>query len=61
VTKGPRRAELSGEDINTVTSSSTATEEIESREYHGINKPRMPLVILFFSQEIDNCFLKIFY
>ena len=57
MTKGPRRAELSGEGRNTVTSSSTATEEIESREYHGINKPRMPLVILLFSQEIDKVLL----
>ena len=48
MTKGPRRAELSGEGINTFTGDAANTEEIESREYHGNNKPRLPLVKLVF-------------
>lgn len=57
MTKGPRRAELSGDGINTFTGSTTPAEEIESREYHGNNKPRMPLVkFAFYSQEINRRF-----
>ena len=46
MTKGPRRSELSANNTNTALSETETVnnEDIESREYHGMNKPRLPLV-----------------